>query len=189
MNSLTKSALQAGLITGVILVIYTLLRYLMGLEIFSNWWLNLLTFPIIWGFQIWAGFKQRSRNGGVLTYAQSYLTMIIVAIVTLLVGALFNILLFNVINTELAEDVKEISMEKTLEMMQNWGTPESAIEDAMTQMDAEFTNSFSPGGILKGIFSQIIFFAILTALFALIPKKNPEGSSKVSDVLDVPERN
>jgi len=189
MNSLAKSAVQAGLITGLILVIYTLLRYLMGIEIFSNWWLNLFTFPIIWGFQIWAGFKQRSRNGGVLTYAHSYLTMIIVAVVTLVVGALFNILLFNVINTELAEDVKEVSMEKTLEMMQNWGTPESAIEQTMTKMDAEFTNSFSTIGILKGIVSQILFFAILTALFALIPKKNAESSTKRSDVLDAPERN
>jgi hypothetical protein len=177
MNTTVKSAIQIGVIAGITGVIYTLLRYVMGIEMFSSFWLSLLHIPITIGFQLWAAFSQRKKNGGYLTYKDSYLSMFTVGVIAILIGVLFNILLFNVINTGLAEEMKEVTMQKTLEWMEKFGTPEEAITEAMTEMDKTFTDSFTVAGLLKGILGQTIFIGVLSLLFALIPKRLPENTT------------
>jgi hypothetical protein len=144
---------------------------------FSSFWLSLLHIPITIGFQLWAAFSQRKKNGGYLTYKDSYLSMFTVGVIAILIGVLFNILLFNVINTGLAEEMKEVTMQKTLEWMEKFGTPEEAITEAMTEMDKTFTDSFTVAGLLKGILGQTIFIGVLSLLFALIPKRLPENTT------------
>ena len=87
------------------------------------------------------------------------------------IATTFIILLFNVIDTDAAEKVKEMTIEATVNMMEKFNTPEDAIDKAIE--NAEATNQFDFINQLRGFLFGIIFYAIVGLIVAAIVKKNP----------------
>ena len=171
-NTMNKTPLQYGLIGGISLVIFTLILYISGMETYTNWLLQILSFVIVIVFMIVGGLKVRSANGGFLSYKDSFVAVFTIAAVSLLILTTFNIVLYNFINPELAEIVKEMSIEKAIEMMEGFGLSESEIEKSLADME-NMNDQFSIGGQIISYGKGLIFWLIASALFALIPKKSP----------------
>ncbi len=144
---MNKVALQYGIIGGVSMLIFSLILYISGMEIYTNWLLLLFSFVILFAVMIIGGLKVRAANGGFLSYQSSFVAVFTIAAVSTLIMTLFNIVLYNVINPELGEIVKEIAIEKTIEMMEGFGLPESEIEKSLAGME-EMDSQFTTGGQL-----------------------------------------
>jgi len=168
---MNKVALQWGVIGGISLLIFSLILYISGMEIYTNWLIQMLSFVIVIVFMIVGGLKVRAANGGFLSYQSSFIAVFTIAAVAMLIMTVFNIILYNFINPELGSIVKEISIEKAIEMMEGFGMPESDIEKSLTEME-NMDKQFTVGGQLIQYGKGLIFWAIASALFALIPRKN-----------------
>ena len=59
----------------------------------------------------------------------------LVLVVSYVVGSLFNILLYNVIDPSLTEVVTELTIQNTIPMLESFGTPQEAIDAAVIEIE------------------------------------------------------
>ena len=85
----------------------------------------------------------------------------------------FSYFIFNVLDVAFAESVKQLSIEKTMEFMQNFKVPETEIDKAIDEMIKQDT--FSMGNLLKSYaYTCILYFVEALIIAAIIKKKKPE---------------
>lgn len=194
---MNQVALRAGLTSGLICVAYNLMLYLAGMEYFFNQWLALVLFAIIVFFQFYTAYSVRRNNPfpgdtagasqsldsafiksqtGYLSYAQAFLVMIIVGVVSIAIVILYTGILFNLIDTDLAASLKEVAIERTIETMEKWNVGDAIIAESVTKMDETFEDNYKPVGLMMSFLYQSLFMGVLTALFALIPKRTSPKS-------------
>jgi hypothetical protein len=77
-----------------------------------------------------------------------------------------------VIDTELPQKLTDASIENTRAMMENFGAPEDAIDEALVKAEESSKEQFTIVGQLKGYFYILIFSAIMALISALIVRKN-----------------
>lgn len=173
-DALIKSALKYGLLIGLVQVVLTLITYLMGVEFMSKWWIGTLILVLAIVFLVVAGKKLRSENGGFISFGNLFILVWIVFCTSFAVGTIFNILLYNVIDPNLAANMVEIIIENTTSMMERFGTPDDAIDDAIANM-GNLGEEFTPMGQLKSLLVWVIIGAVISAIVAAILKKNNES--------------
>ncbi|HAT63984.1 MAG TPA: DUF4199 domain-containing protein [Flavobacteriaceae bacterium] len=164
-----KSSINYGLITGGVLALTTTLMYVLNTELFTVWWIGILTilFVIIMG--IIATAKSKSLLGGIMTFRQAFSAYFITVAVALFISTALGILLFTIIDPELADFLNEKIIEITRDFMERFGAPESEIDKALAELEGK--NNFSAGNQLWSYIKGLIFQAVLGLLVALIFKK------------------
>lgn len=168
-----KSALKSGLIVGLIAVIVAVLVYLMDVTIFVSWWYGLLLVPLITtGVTVYFGIAYRNdEEGGYLKFGSAYGFSYVSLMISSVIGILFGILLFTVIEPGLSEILVEKSLENTEAIMQRFGAPQDAIDEALEDQEESLPKQFTAVGQLKGIIAPIIINAIFALFAGLIIKK------------------
>lgn len=173
---MNKHAIKSGAIIGAISVVISLLMYIIDGSLFATWWLGLLIFAVIIGLVAYFGIQHRNEETGFMTFGQGWIYSMQAFVVAGLIGTIFRILLFTVIDTELAEIVTEKAVENTAAMMESFGTPEEAIDQALEDARTSTMESFTVAGNLKGFGFAVIFYAVFSLITgAIIKKKEPEN--------------
>jgi hypothetical protein len=173
----TNTALVYGVICGVAVIAFTILLYIAGVE----WYTSPLAYvgfviPIVVGFL--GGYKQRSLQGGYITFKEALKTVFIIFIISVVLDTIFSYILLNIIDVPFREAIMQeaaIKMEKFLVKM---GSSQEAIDKAM----ADFDNpaNFSPGKILLGVFFRLIgWFIVALIIAAIVKKKRPEFENQI----------
>lgn len=165
-----KNGINFGIITGVISVLITSSIYIIDLSLMTKWWLGLtiLGIYIVIGCVLLS--KTKKDLGGFMSFKEGFTTYFISALIGIVIGIIFNILLFNVIDPEAAVTLKEMTLKSTAEMMKNFGAPTSEIKKAIEKM--EDYNQFSTIEQLKGSIWSIVGAAIFGLILAAIFKKD-----------------
>src|SRR5690606_14592908 len=173
MESKTSNiGLSYGFIAGLLLIVFTLVLYLMGVEAFMSP-ISFLAYLIIIVLAILAGLKQRKNNGGWLKFSEALKITFTVFAVGFLLQTLFSYILFNFIDESFAAAVNQASLDKAEEMMRRFGAPDSEIDKAMES--ARGKNNFSLGNQLLGYGVMcIVFFIVSLIISAIIKKNQPE---------------
>lgn len=167
-----KNGINFGVITGVISIIITGTIYLVNIELFTAWWLGLVSISIYLAIGIYLLLKTRKELGGVFSFKQAFTTYFISAVIGITISVLFNILLFNFIDPSLKDTVQELTIESAVSMMKKFGTPSSEIKKAVEKMGE--TNQFETLSQLKGMAFSILFSAIFGLILAAIFKSKPK---------------
>lgn len=168
-KSLRSSAVQYGLYIGLILSAVTIVAYAVDLELLTKWWLGIVLFLVIIVIGIVSTAKAKSLLNGFISFKQAFTAWFTTIVVGILISTVVNILLFNVIDPEAAEIIKQNTIEATVSMMENFGTPQEAIDQAVIEI--ENTNQFAVGNLLKSLAWQFLFYAVIGLIVALIMKK------------------
>ena len=169
-----KFVLKYGLILGAINLIIGLCGYLGGMGVMLSWWFGISVFLFAIGMLVFVGIKLKKENGGFLTFKEGFIGLITVYAISALIGTLFNMLLFNVIDPELPVQMKEGVMETTIVRMEQWNVPEEAIEKAIVDME-DMDQNYRPVGLLKTYLFMLVFGAVLSLIIAaIVKKKKPE---------------
>ena len=100
--------------------------------------------------------------------------------ISYLVGIVFQILLYNIIDPSLPEVMKQLTVEMTVEMMENFGTPDEAIDAAIVGIEQGIEEGTTPLGILKSPPWGTLFIAIFALIASLFIKKNPPVSDRIN---------
>lgn len=167
--STKQSSIQYGLILGGILSLITVLMYVINTELFTQWWIGILTLVIVIAVGIVSTAKAKSLLGGYMSFKQAFSAYFITIAVGLAISTVVGILIFTVVDPDLATYLNEKTIEMSREFMERFGTPEAEMEKAIA--DLEGVNNFSVVNQLKSYAFGVIFQAVIGLLIALIFKR------------------
>lgn len=171
-TTLLNHSIRWGLIVGLVSGVLSLLYYAIDYALMADWKVGLFSMAIYIGFTIYAGINFRNETGPYLSFGKAYQHGFIVFAVSGFIATLVGILLFQVIDTELAGKVTEVALEKTEEMMNNFGAPQSQIDQAMIDTKERMENQYTILGQLKGYGIILIVSAVLALITGLIVRKS-----------------
>ena len=169
-KSLKSVAINYGLYLSLILVAFTIVGYAVNIELLVNFWLVMLILPlIVISFGVVSAAKSKSLLNGFISFKQAFSSYFITIAVAVLISTLVTFILFNYIDPDAAIMLKEIVLEKTTTLMENFGAPASEIEKAVVEMEKQDT--FAIGTQVKSLAQGFIFYSIIGLIVALIMKK------------------
>ena len=169
-KSLKSIATNYGLYLGVFVAALTVLAYAINLELLTNTWFGIFILIAIIGFGIFSVAKVKQAQNGYASFKEAFTAFFITIILALLIASVVSFLIFNVIDTEAADVLKEKTIEKTVQMLKGFNSPNEVIAKTVEQMESQ--NQYSIGSILKSLAGQTIFFSIVGLIVAAAMKKN-----------------
>lgn len=166
-----KNGINYGIITGVISILITTIIYVTNIELFTSMWIGLASIAIyiIIGLVLLTKTKKELNN--IYPFKDAFTTYFISAVIGILISVAFNIVLFNFVDPGVKDTIKELSIKSAVSMMQKFGAPSSAINDAVKEM--QNTDQFSISKLLQGSVFSILFSAIFGLILAAIFKSKP----------------
>ena len=168
---LKQHAAKNGAILGAISIIISLLVYVVDATIYADWWYGLLLLVISLGYISYSGIQFRNEIGGFLSFGKAYVHGFIAFCTAGLIGILFQILLFQVIDPDLVNILIDASVENTAAMMEKFGADPDSMEEALDKVREDMPDRFSAVGQLKGYGIALIFYAIFSLISGAIAKK------------------
>lgn len=170
-----KLATSYGVYLGLALILITVLIYAFDLSMMTEWYLMVINFVLILALSIMALKKAKSSSTSLFSFKNAFGTYFLTVFVGLLIATIFSLILFNIVDPEAAETLKELSMEKQAEMFENFGMTEAQINEAMVKMQEEET--FSLKNVAISFAAQLVFFSVIGLIIALIFRE--KDSTKV----------
>ncbi|HET8804561.1 MAG TPA: DUF4199 family protein, partial [Aequorivita sp.] len=67
-----KSAVTYGLILGVVLALMTTLMYVLNTELFTKWWIGILSFLVVIAIAIVSVAKAKGILGGIISFKEAF---------------------------------------------------------------------------------------------------------------------
>lgn len=169
-----KNGITFGIILGLFSLLITTAIYAIDLQLFTSWWIGgiAIVVPIIIGFVLVS--KTKKQLNGNINFKEAFTVYFIAAVIGSFISKLFEYILFNFIDPQAKETIKEINIKYTTEMMEKLGAPAASINEAMQKV-AE-TDNYSIGNIIFGLAMGLVFHAIFGLILAAIFKsKSNEG--------------
>jgi len=170
--SVFRSALKPGVILGISFILFLFTLYIVDAKYLANPWIPVILLIGIIVAIIIIGVKFRKDNGGYLSYGKALLFCIVTFAIATLMSNLYNIVLFEVVDTELVTYVGDIMVENTVERMRNFGQTETVIEARYDQIKEDTYASLTAPKFLQRYFILLIVYSVITLLTALIVKKS-----------------
>jgi len=165
-----KNGITYGIILGVFSILTTAVIYAIDLSLFTNMWLGVISIIIYItiGVLVVSNTKKQLKF---ITFKDAFTVYFLAAVIGTVISTLFNMLLFNVIDPAAKETIRELTTKYAVEMMQKFGAPAQAINEAAAEM--EKTDNFAPLTLLKGMLFTFVFNAVFGVILGLIFKSRP----------------
>ena len=175
-----EEVLKGGLIVAGVSILILMMTYIVNVEMMVEWWYGLISLAISIGLTIYIGVSFRNTIGGFMSYKNALKFTFLVLTVSYIVGASFNILLYNVIDPTLPELIKQLTVENTVTMMENWGAPQETIDASIPEIEKSIDENTSPMGIIKATPWGLLFIFIVAAFTSIFVKKNEPVSDRIN---------
>lgn len=173
-KSLKSIATNYGLYLGALLALITVISYAVNIQLLTNMWVGIFIMIAIIVFGIIAVAKVKQAQNGFASFKQAFTSYFLTVLIGLIISTLVSYLLFNFIDTDAAETLKEATIEKTVQMLEGFNSPSEAIDKAVEQIESQ--NQYSLGNIAKGLAGYLVFFSIIGLIVAAAMKKsNPNA--------------
>jgi len=142
MNQTVKSrGIYFGIILGAILSFITAASYAIDISFLLKPWLMGVNFLLVIVLGVIAISSVKKLMDGFISFKDAFSTFFMVIVVGFLISTIVAFLIFNVIDPEAKEVLKQMSIEKVTEMMEKFNVPEEALDEAIAKI--EETDSFS----------------------------------------------
>jgi hypothetical protein len=167
-----RNGITFGVLTGILSALITATIYAVDLNLFVSWWVGVISISIYLVLGIVLLSKTKKELKGIFPFKEAFTTYFICAVIAILIGTAFNILLFNVIDPSAQDTLKEITLKNTIAMMEKFNSPPAAINDVISKM--KDSNPFSTIELLKGSVSSIVFSSIFGLIMAAFFKSKSQ---------------
>ncbi len=165
-NSSKKIATAYGIYMGIALILITVLTYVFNLALMTQWWFGIIMLIFIITMSCFAVSKAKKASTTLFTFKSAFGVYMITVFLGSFISLLFSIVLFNFIDPDAAQQITELTMEATRNMMEKFGAPEAEINKQLAAMQE--SNSYGVLNQLKGYAFQLAFFAVIGLIVALI---------------------
>ncbi|WP_298903354.1 DUF4199 domain-containing protein [uncultured Psychroserpens sp.] len=177
MEKSSKShAVNYGIYLSLILVLFTVLAYAFKIELLVNFWLTLLLLPvIIIAFGVVSSAKAKSLSGGFINFKNAFTAYLIPVAIGLILNTIVAIVIFNFVDPDSADYLKELVISKSQAFMESVGAPQSEIDKSIATMQEQDT--FAIGTQLRSLAQSFIFFIVIGLIVGLIMKKKDPNAA------------
>jgi hypothetical protein len=172
-QDLFKHALRFGAIMGGISIVITLLIYAIDYTLMAGFSFGILMLVYSLGMVIYGGINYRKEIGGYLSYGKAFQHGYVTMLVAGILGTVFSILLYTVIDPDLPQNLTDAIVANTESMMQRFGAPEEAIETQLDELRRDTPARFSALGVLKQFGWGLLIYAVISAITSLFVRRNP----------------
>ena len=173
-NSIKSSAINYGLYLGGLLSLITVAIYAINLKLMVNMWLGIGLLLVLIGFGVVSTAKSKSIMEGFLSFKQAFSSYFITVAIGIIISTVISAILFNFIDPEAAEQVKQLTVESTISMMEGFNAPADTIAQAVDNIESQ--NQYSVINLLKSLAMGLLFQAVIGLIVAAIMKKKPENA-------------
>jgi hypothetical protein len=167
-------ALQNAVIAGALCIIYTLVLYLINIELVLDLWL-FVAYAFIVAFKIITANVVRKRQNNFISFRQGIKYTFMITAVGIFMWIAFNTILFKYIDRDLVKISKEKAIERTIRFMEIAKSPEKEIEAAVAKAEAqdyEPSLKFSSMNYAGSCIVGFIYSLIISGIFYLATKHN-----------------
>lgn len=175
---MSKHALSYGLLAGLFLVAINLIIYLIDPMLLANWLLGVALFTFAFIALLVVGLNIRKAEGGYLPFGKAFVSVFVASLIIAVVGTIYQVLLFNVVDPNLAGDLIEQSMENMMAFFERFDLPIDEIEKQLETNREQMVNQYSLGGQTLGLVFEAFLWAIGALIVAAIVKRNPPVEDK-----------
>lgn len=173
-KSLKSMAVNYGLYLGLILSAATIIAYTVNLELFTKWWYGIILLFVIIAFGIVSTSKAKGALQGFISFKQAFSSFFITVAIGLLISTVVTVVIFNFVDPEAAEIVKESTIQASVSMMENFGAPQETINQTVAEM--QNTNQFGMASLAQSLAWQLLFYAVIGLIVgAIMKKKDPNA--------------
>ena len=173
--------LKGGLILAGVSILLTMLTYVIDVSLMVEWWFGIVSLLISMGLLIYLGINYRNDIGGILSYGGAFKFSFLVFLVSYFIGIIFQIALYTIIDPELPEVIKQLTIEKTIETMEAWGMSDEAVVDAAIIGVVEgIDEATTTMGMIKSSPWGILFLLLFSAIATIFIKRNPPVSDRIN---------
>lgn len=167
-------AIQYGLMVGLAYTVALFMLYFMGIEVFLGF-ARAGVYGLVWAAIIYFTVQLRKTNDNAFTFGEALLVLMVMYVSAEVVWHIGNYVIFNFVDAELSQTVKDVSIEKTRAMMEKFGTPEGEIDKAMERVEKEdYAFTIFKLGQSLGIY--MVVGLVMASIAALVIKKAPQNS-------------
>jgi len=160
--STARIALKWGVITSVVIIIYTVISYMTGL--FKNTTSSYLSFLFLLGGIILAVKEYKTLSNNFLSFGEGLGVGTLMSAVTGLISSLFSIVYMLMIDTTIMQQLGDMQVEQ----LEKRGMTPEEIDQAM-EMVSKFS---SPGMLFVFAVLGYIFFGFIWSLIVAAVQKN-----------------
>jgi len=167
-RSTTVHGMYYGLITGLAIVIFSLILFIS--DLYQNQWINSIGYLFLIAGMVYGALEYRKKyNHGLMTYGKAFSSCFMTGLFAGLVVAIYMYVFAQYIHPGFAQEILEKSREKL--MTQHPDMPDDQVEIAM-QWTAKFT---TPLMMMIWGFVAYVFFTVIIGLIASIFLKKEES--------------
>lgn len=173
-STTNKTAIWWCIYYGITTIVIFTITYLINFELFGKfllWGTISLLIPIV--FYIFGGLAHRKQNGGFITYKNALITLFIIGITGYFINLSYTIVFTNFIDKDFNTRLEEVVTQSTTTWLEKYNMEQDQIDKQMEKIHEQFANANTPIAYLKQFFWALIISAIISAIFALIIKRNP----------------
>jgi uncharacterized membrane protein len=168
-----KNGITFGITIGIVSALITATIYSINLNLFLSWWVGSISILIYLILGIVLLSKTKKELNGVFPFKDAFTTYFIAVVIGILISTFFNIILFNFIDPSAKDTLNELMTKYTVSMMQKFGTPASAINEAIAKLKE--SSPYSIPELLKGSIFSIVFSSIFGLIMAAFFKSKPSS--------------
>lgn len=166
-----REASRWGLTVAAINIAFYLISYLANRE----WYVSILATSLLFLVNIVvlivAVNQTKQGLGGYISFKEAFSVSFFTALIYSMIGTTFVIVLFNFVDPAAAQEIQNLTIERTIAMADRFGGDTEQIDEMIEGLES--TPQFGVTQQVRGFFSGLIFSAILSAIIAAFMKKNP----------------
>lgn len=186
MNQIIKNnGVNFGLILGFLLILPTMLGYAINISLLVSYWTFAYVFLTIIILGIITIAATKKGLGGFISFKEAFTSYFIMTLISLALSTTMNFLLFNVIDTDFVNVVKQEQIDMTESQREFFvnkmaDAPQESIDELHDKFDEgieriKADEPYSIISLLKGFTIGIAIFSIFGLLLAaILKKKNPD---------------
>lgn len=168
-----SKTVRYGFILAIISILVQILVYATNVEWMASVTYSLLSFLLSLILVIYFGLQLRKARGGFASFKEMFSDIFIMLLVAGVIGILFNYVLFNFIDPQLAETLKQAVIKNSQAMFSKIGMSDSEIDTALAEIEKQ-DMSVTLVKSIQQLGMVVTFSAIGAVILAAILKKKPE---------------
>jgi hypothetical protein len=169
-TSIKTNGINYGLYLGGTLSILTVFAYAVNLDLFTKWWYGVGLMILVIVFGILSAMSSKKLFGGIINFKGAFSSYFITVAVGIIISSLVSYIIFNVIDPEAANILKDKILDSQVEMMRGFGAPQESIAEVVEKMEKE-GDMFSIAKVAQSIAFQLVGFSVVGLIVALVVKK------------------
>jgi hypothetical protein len=170
-----QAALKAGIVLGLVNVAIYYTLYFVDVELLASGYLGLGLMVLMVGIIMYFGIDYRKELGGFMSFGTAFQFVFLALLINGVISTMGNVLLFEVIDTDLPAVLAETQLESTLAIMDRFGAGDALSSAEMDELRTGFEKNYTALGLIKSLAVASIIYAILALILGAILKKRDKS--------------